>query len=141
MSIQKIMSSNIVSVSADDTLETVRKIFDENSFHHLLVVDSGKLIGVISDRDLLKSVSPFLGTMVESYRDAATLENTVKEIMTREPVTLSPLSDIYEAVDVFNTHKVSCIPIVDSNNSAVGILSWRDIMKAIALLKKKNRAK
>lgn len=66
MSIENIMSKRVVKVVFDDTLATVKQIFDEAKFHHLLVVEDDKLHGVVSDRDLLRAVSPFIGSTVES---------------------------------------------------------------------------
>jgi acetoin utilization protein AcuB len=131
MSIEKIMTTNTVTVELDDTLVTVKEIFDNLKFHHLLVVESGKLIGVVSDRDLLKAISPNIGTMAATYRDDATLNKKVYQVMTRKPITLGPHDPIGDAVDLFITQGISCIPIVDREFRPVGILTWRDILKAI----------
>ncbi len=80
MSVEKIMSKTAVTVEMDDSLRTVKEIFDKTRFHHLLVVESGKLIGVISNRDLLKVLSPNIGTVHETARDAACLNKRVHQI-------------------------------------------------------------
>lgn len=131
MNIERIMSKKVVTVELDDRLEAVKELFDHLKFHHLLVVDSKKLFGVISDRDLLKALSPNLGSMGETWKDTATLNKRVHQIVTRNPIVLNPWSDIYEAVKVFNMHSISCIPIVDQEFKPVGILSWRDIMREL----------
>lgn len=131
MSVKKIMSTTIVTVEMDDRLKTVKEIFSSVRFHHLLVVESGKLVGVLSDRDLLKALSPKIGTPAETEDDSATLNKRVHQIMTRRPVVLKPNSAVYEAIEIFNKQNISCIPIVDDENKPVGILSWRDILKEI----------
>jgi acetoin utilization protein AcuB len=98
MHVRDIMSKTVVTVEMDDSLRTVKEIFDHLHFHHLLVVDEGKLFGVISDRDVLKAPSPRLGTMAESSSHSATLNKRVHQIM----------------------------------NRPVGILGWRDILRAVA---------
>ncbi len=133
MNIEEIMSKNLVTVRLDDTLKVVKKIFDNVNIHHLLVVESDKLFGVISDRDMLKALSPNIGTIVEMNRDTITLNKKVHQIMTSEPVTLAPDADISDAIEIFNNHDISCIPVVDDKNKPVGIISWRDIIKAIKL--------
>ena len=132
MSVQKIMSKKIVTVELDDSLAVVREIFDNLKFHHLLVVESGKLIGVVSDRDLLKAVSPNLGTISATLKDEATLNKRVHQIMTSKLFTLKPEAAISDAVNLLNTHKISCIPVVDNEFRPLGIVSWRDILKAVA---------
>jgi acetoin utilization protein AcuB len=139
MSVEKIMSKTVVTVEMDDSLKVVKDIFDNTGFHHLLVIESGKLFGVISDRDLLKSLSPNVGTISETLKDAATLNKRAHQIMTRKPVTLAANANIYDAIDVFNNHDISCLPIVDDERKPIGILSWRDILKALASYREDNK--
>ncbi len=129
MNVGQIMSSRPVTVGLDDSLSIVKDIFDNAKFHHLLVVDEGKLIGVVSDRDLLRSISPNIGTNNYTYKDLTTLDKRVHQIATRKPVTLLAEATVEDAIAMFNTHRISCIPIVDKDNVPVGILSWRDILK------------
>jgi acetoin utilization protein AcuB len=126
------MTNKIVTVELDDSLAMVKEIFDNLKFHHLLVVESDKLVGVVSDRDLLKALSPNLGTISATLNDEATLNKRVHHIMTRKLVTLYPDAAISDAVNLFNTHKISCIPIVDNAFRPLGIVSWRDLLKAVA---------
>lgn len=131
MSLLKIMTRQVTTIGMDETLETLQHIFSKNKFHHVLVVDAGVLVGVVSDRDLLKALSPNLGTAAETMRDLATLNKKVHQVMQRDLRALSPDAGIYDAVHLFNRERVSCIPIVDESRKPVGILSWRDIMRAL----------
>jgi len=131
MNVETIMSKKIVSVAMDDSLRKVKSMFDNQRFHHLLVVESDRLFGVVSDRDFLKALSPNIGTATETNRDAATLNKKVHQIMTRNPVTLGPGADIRDAIDVFNNYNISCIPVVDDEHKPVGIISWRDILRTL----------
>ena len=131
MKVQDIMSKRVVTVRLDDRLHVVKKIFDSTHFHHLLAVeDDGTLYGVVSDRDLLRALSPFIGSTAETVRDAATLNKAVHQIMTRKPITLPPEASVVDAIKVFLAHPVSCIPIVDAQFVPVGIVSWRDVLKS-----------
>ncbi len=133
MTVSDIMSRRVATVTLDDRLRTVKQIFDSSKFHHLLAVeDDGTLYGVVSDRDLLRALSPFIGSIVETGRDIATLDKPVHQIMTRKPITLPADASIAEAIRVFLEHPVSCIPIVDAQFKPVGIVSWRDVLKSFA---------
>ncbi len=138
MSVEKIMTKPLVTITLDDSLRKVKEIFDSTRFHHLLVVEGGKLFGVISDRDLLKAISPNIGTAAETAGDTATLNKKVHQVMTRKPVTLEPNVGIYDAIKIFNKHNISCIPVVDGERKPVGIISWRDILKAIESIRGKK---
>lgn len=128
MSVAKIMSKRVVSVHMDDSLQSLRELFSATGFHHLVVVHNNQLQGIISDRDLMKAISPFVDTVSERNLDRATLDKKAHQIMTRNVITLHPDASIYTAIELFNNNKISCIPVVDEKHHAVGMVSWRDIM-------------
>lgn len=133
MILRNIMTARVVTVEMDDRLEAVREIFDSMNFHHLLVVDERKkLSGIVSDRDLLRALSPYVGSAAETARDLATLNKRVHQIMSRHPLTLTPQSSVAEAVNLLLAHRISCIPIVDDEFKPIGIVSWRDLLKSVA---------
>lgn len=132
MNIQQIMTTRIVTVALGDRLATVKEIFDRSKLHHLLVVEEQKLFGVVSDRDLLRALSPNIGTISETDKDRAALNKQVHQIMTRKPITLPPEAPIADAVDLLLTRSISCIPVVDAEFRPLGILNWRDVLKALA---------
>lgn len=127
-----IMSRRLVTVTMDDTLATVQQLFKEHRFHHLLVVEDRTLVGIISDRDLLKALSPNIGTLSETDRDRATLNKRAHQIMTRNPVSVRPTTPLATAASLMLEKKVSCLPVTSDEHRLEGILSWRDILKALA---------
>ena len=140
MKIEQIMSRGIVTVEMDDKLSVIKEIFDHLKFHHVLVVEFKKLVGVVSDRDLLKAISPNLGARTETTKDVASLAKRAHQIMTRKPITLHPDATLTDAVNLFTSHQVSCIPIVDNDYRPVGIVSWRDALKALSAMQQNNPA-
>ena len=131
MKASELMSTNLVVVQMDDHLGKLKAIFEETRFHHLLVVEGERLYGIISDRDLLKSLSPNIGTMAATTKDMASLNKKAHQIMTRRPIFLREDATIDDAISIFNQNKISCIPIVDNTEAPFGIISWRDIMREI----------
>lgn len=131
MSIERLMSRFPVTVRMDDSLEHVKNIFERERFHHLLVVEDNTLVGVLSDRDLFKALSPRLETASETSKDKACLHRRVHQIMTRELLTLTPEADLTDAIHLLTKHPVSCIPVVNEHNKPLGILTWRDILRII----------
>lgn len=138
MIVDDIMSKSLVTVNVSDNLWKVKQLFEETGFHHLLVVQDDKLIGIVSDRDYLKAISPRIDTVTERAKDAETLNKTVRQIMTADVITLAPNTDVYDAIDIFIYNKISCIPIVDQDNKPQGIVSWRDILLVVAKTRKKS---
>tara|TARA_B100001250_G_scaffold391209_1_gene391871 strand:- start:894 stop:1538 length:645 start_codon:yes stop_codon:yes gene_type:complete len=141
MLIKSMMTPRPVTVQMDDPIEIVKKIFEKTGFHHLLVLDKRVLVGIISDRDLLKTLSPYLGTEAEMSRDVATLEKRAHQIMTRTPITITAEQNIYDALEMFLKYKLSCLPVVNEEGRPVGILSWRDIFRTVHERRQKKLAK
>lgn len=133
MKVSSIMSSPVVTVEMDDSLATVKQIFANTKFHHLLVVEDKRLFGVISDRDLFKAISPNLDTAAEKNADRMTLNKRAHQIMSRQPIAIEQNEKVSQALALFNQHTISCIPVVDEQQRPVGILSWRDIFKIIKI--------
>lgn len=123
------MTHKVVTVEMDDTLLTIRMIFQHVKFHHLVVVDNRKPVGVISDRDFLKAVSPFLGKIIETTRDLDTLKKRAHQIMTRNPVTVYPETSIESAADLLLEKNISCLPVISSQGDIVGMVTWKDILQ------------
>ena len=138
MQVKSLMSNNVVTVEMDDPLSTVKEIFDNTKFHHLLVVEGSKLYGIISDRDLLKSLSPNVDAIAATDKDLASLNKKAHQIMMRKLITIDESSSIKDAIELFNNNKISCIPVINTNNEPVGMLSWRDIMKELGRRIKKG---
>lgn len=123
------MSRRVVTVTMDDSLARVRELFTELHFHHLLVVQQEQLLGVISDRDLLKAISPYVDTNSETGRDRATLNKRAHQIMSRHCITVTPGATIETAAQLLIENKVSCLPVVTADGKLQGIISWRDLLK------------
>lgn len=129
MELKDIMTTRVVTVNMDDKLTVVKEIFDHVRFHHLMVVEEEELIGVISDRDLLKEISPFLETTSEQSRDLRTLKKKAHQIMSRAPITARQDMEVREAASLLVDKHISCLPVVDEDNHLLGIVSWKDILK------------
>lgn len=128
-SIAHIMTTRVVTVGMDETLERVKKIFHTFRFHHVLVVEDGALVGIISDRDLLKAVSPYVGTLSETPRDIATLSKRVHQIMSHHPITVNVITTLEEAALIMIKQGVSCLPVVSSEGGLLGVITWKDLLK------------
>ncbi len=129
MNVASIMTTRVATVEMDDSLRVINGIFCAARFHHLLVVDNDRLVGVISDRDLLKASSPFLDTAAERPQDVARLGRKVHQIMTRTPITIHRDTSIAEAVEVLLKKNVSCLPVVTRDQKIEGIVTWKDLLR------------
>jgi len=127
VTIESVMTRLIVTVDMDETVGAIHDLFERHRFHHVLVVEEGRLAGVISDRDLLRTISPFVGKMAERRQDVASLRRKAHQVMTRAPISVHPGATVEEAGRVMLDHRVSCVPVVE-NDAPVGIVTWRDLL-------------
>ncbi|MEL6796839.1 MAG: CBS domain-containing protein [Planctomycetota bacterium] len=127
-----ILTNSIVTVSMDDSLETVRALFKQHRFHHLLVIEKGKAVGVLSERDLLKNISPFIDQMSERKQDTWTLQKRVHQIMQRDLVWATPDTSIHDASLMMAANQISCLPVLDEQSKPLGIVTARDILRWLA---------
>ncbi|MBP0604590.1 MULTISPECIES: CBS domain-containing protein [Aeromonas] len=130
MLIKEIMTTRVATVSMDDRLSVIKEIFEQAHFRHLLVVEDEVLVGVISDRDLLRAISPYLDTDAEMNRDTETLNRRAHQIMSRHPITISPELSLQDAAAIMLQQHVSCLPVLE-NGALVGIVSWKDLLKVM----------
>jgi acetoin utilization protein AcuB len=114
MQVGHLMSKNVNTVMVSTPLKEVREWIVEYRYRHLLVCDSyGKLVGVISDRDL--------------HRVA---DGTAADMMTRNPITVSSNQPVSPVITLMMDRKISSVPVVDGDN-IVGILTTTDLMIAL----------
>jgi acetoin utilization protein AcuB len=134
MLVENWMSKDVVTVDVNDSMQDATRLLKEHNIRGLPVMENGKLVGVVTDRDLKKA----------SASDATTLEIhellymisriKVKEIMTQDPITISVDSTIDEAAEVLLENKLSGAPVVDDKGQVVGIITQIDIFRVIISL-------
>jgi acetoin utilization protein AcuB len=126
----QIMPRGAVMVSPDASLRRLRELFEAHHIHHLLVVDRHKVVGVVSDRDLLRNISTFVGNALnERGQDLATLNRKAHQVMSRHLVTATAGTTIEEAAELILEHGISCLPVVDEQMAPVSIITWRDLLR------------
>jgi acetoin utilization protein AcuB len=131
MIVADIMTTNPVTVNMDTELLLIKEVFDHVYFHHLLVENESDktFAGVISDRDLLSALSPYIHTAAETLRDKETLKKRAHQIMSRQIDTVTPATDCNVAVKKMLDADVSCLPVVDDDMVILGIVTWKDFLK------------
>jgi len=132
MFVSETMNTNLVSIAPETKLSEVRTLMKDNNFRHLPVVDKdGKLIGIVTDRDM-RDASPSSLLSEEEYQRTLdrVMEHTVSEIMTKDPLTISVYFTLQDTLMVMGSRKVGALPVVDEDGYLKGIMSTRDLLKA-----------
>lgn len=129
MTVDTIMSRHVIAVNMDAELHSIREVFQKYHIHHVVVLEQCRLVGVISDRDMLANLSPFVGKHAERSQDEQTRHKHAHQFMSRNPITAAPDMPIADAALLLLNSNISCLPIVDAAGAVVGIVTWRDFLR------------
>lgn len=124
-----IMTPDPTTVGPDTSvLELARLIHAKECRHMLVADDQRRLLGVISDRDVIRCFGP------SDYPDENLLMRIkTREIMSSDLITITPYATLEEAVGLVITHGISCLPVV-SGEALIGILTNTDLFLALQFL-------
>lgn len=124
------MTRKVLTVASDDYLSDAIAIMQEHCIKHLPVVKAGKLVGLLSDRDI-KEYSPSKATALDIYELHYLLANTrIREVMRTKIMTTAPETPVEEAAMLFMDNGIGCLPVLDGRR-LVGIISDKDIYHAL----------
>lgn len=123
------MSRNVMTVSPETTLGEAEELMKKHRIRHLPVVETGRLVGLVSQRDLLRaSIDGLSGPAPKGISD---LRRSValRRLMVTNVVTLPPGSELAEAAKILWDRKLGCVPIVDDDGDVTGILTEADFVR------------
>jgi len=133
LTVDELMTRDLVTLKEDDDLVTGDDLLAENNIRHLPVVKDGKLLGLVSHRDLIRALA-------RQERVPGAPSVLVREIMTRGVETLKPKSAVREAIHKMLDNKFGCMPVVEDGGRLVGIITETDIIRlAGRLLEREER--
>jgi acetoin utilization protein AcuB len=130
MLIKDWMTKDPVTIMEDTSMIKAIHIMKERRFRRLPVVTDGRLVGMVTDRDL-KEASPSKATTLDVHELYYLLaELQVKEIMSRNPVSVLADDTVEHAAQVMLEHTISGLPVVDRDGKVVGIITQSDVFRA-----------
>lgn len=111
------MTRNVVTIDEAADLPEALTLMDAHDVRHLVVVDDRRVLGVVSERDLL----PHLDEKVQ-----------VGEIMTKKVLGVSPAVSVSWAADLMLRNKIGCLPVLEDGEKLVGIITESDVLSALS---------
>ncbi len=131
-----IMTKEVVTVEETDSLEFLEESMRLLQFRHLPVVDGNRLIGMVSQRDLLSISASSLLPAARQQSQLLTRKFIVRDIMTRNVVTVGPETPLIEVATLLRQKKLGCLPVVKGENTFLGIITEADFVALAATLLK-----
>jgi acetoin utilization protein AcuB len=127
MKVVDVMTKDPLTMSPIETIGQADDLMNTNRIRQIPVVGEKRLVGIVTDRDIRSFLS---GSLLESPEDRErALAAEVREIMTTEPISVSPDDDLQEAVELMIEEKIGGIPVVDEAEGLVGIVTYVDVLR------------
>jgi acetoin utilization protein AcuB len=132
MFVSRSMTREVITVDQEATIFDAQELLVKNKIRHLPIIDKDRrLIGIITDRDI-RSALPY-NSLIKRYSEEEkerVSKFKVKDIMTKDPITISPTYTIQDALLIIQNSKVGALPVVDDDHKLKGIISVRDLLRA-----------
>jgi len=129
MTVTELMTPSPITIGPNTPVLEARQLMIQKRIRHLLVAEAGKLLGIVTDRDIrlnLPSPATSLSVWEVNYLLA---RMTVESAMTTSVVVISPRHDAKEAASLMLDHKIGALPVVDGGR-LVGIITETDLLRA-----------
>lgn len=134
LKVADVMTRDVSTVLEEDNLERVLSLLAPYRFRHVPVVDDGRVVGILSQRDLLQLTSQGRDhSAVARARKAHTMEQTfVRDVMNQKVITIGSEASLGDAARLMLEHRVGALPVVDAQEQLIGIVSESDLLRRLA---------
>ena len=129
--VRDIMGKKVVTISVSERLSTVEDIMTLGHVRHMPVVQGGKLVGVVSERDLLRASLSVLSEHRGAERRAFLHVVEIARVMSAPPIVIGPDATVDEAALVMAEKKIGCLPVVE-NDHLLGMVTETDVLRCMA---------
>lgn len=125
--ISEVMTTDPVTLSSEATLLDARALMASKSIKHLPIVDDGKLVGLVSETDLLEAADSILDGDSDTGHASHEAHIPLSEVMTRHVATVTPENNLRKAALFLQEHRYGCLPVIE-NGQLVGIITDYDFV-------------
>jgi CBS domain-containing protein len=130
VTVRDLMAQNPATLGRNETLDLAESIMNLGRIRHMPVVDDGKIVGIVSQRDLFRSALITALGFGRKTTSALIKTITIKEVMTEYVITISPETTVKEAARVMIDKKIGCLPVVE-DQKLIGLLTETDILRYV----------
>ena len=127
--VRDLMTSEVITLRADENVSSFRDVLYDHGFRHVPVVDAeGNLIGLVTERDLLRNVLTDQADVPLSVREETMYATQIGDIMVQDVQTVEPEDTLPHAAQIMLENKFGCVPVTDGE-LLVGILTESDFIR------------
>ncbi|MGH7286667.1 MAG: CBS domain-containing protein [Myxococcota bacterium] len=129
--VRDIMETKLVTISANERLSMVEDIMTLGRVRHMPVVQGGQLVGVVSERDLLRASLSVLSEHRDAERRAFLHVVEISRVMSAPPIVIGPDASIEQAALLMADKKIGCLPVV-AGDQLIGMVTETDVLRWVA---------
>jgi len=129
--VRDLMQTKLVTISVGDRLSTVEDIMTLGHVRHMPVVQAGRLVGVVSERDLLRASLSVFSEHRDAERRAFLSVVEIARVMSSPPIVVGPDATIEEAALIMAEKRIGCLPVLHEE-VLVGMLTETDVLRWVA---------
>ena len=130
---REIMMGSPVTLKPEDSLDLANDVISLGRIRHIPVVDDGKLVGMITERDLIGAAANKIFGLKQASKSALLKTVIIKDVMKKRVITVAPDTPIKDAVHLMAEKKIGSVPVV-SDGSLVGLVTTTDILRYVESL-------
>lgn len=133
MKVRDVMQPEVVTIDEGAAIDLADGLMRMDRIRHLPVVGDGRVVGILSQRDLFRAGVALLAGGAGGEDEARPARLRVGDVMTREVFTAHPDADLGAAVEMMLQQRVGCLPVV-LDDRLIGLLAETDVLRALARL-------
>ncbi|MEA3435526.1 MAG: CBS and ACT domain-containing protein [Thermodesulfobacteriota bacterium] len=134
MLVKNWMSKNVIAVDIDDSMSEAIKLLKENEIKMLPVMKKGKLVGIVTDRDLKRASASDATTLDVHELLFLVSKIKIKDIMTKDPIMIPEDFTVEETAEILLKNKISGAPVIDNEGKVVGAITQTDLFRVLIAL-------
>ncbi|MGE5215937.1 MAG: CBS domain-containing protein [Chloroflexota bacterium] len=131
--VREIMMGSPVTLGPDDNLDLANNVIALGRIRHIPIVDVDKLVGLISERDLIGAAASQVFGLRQKSKSALLKTVLIKEVMKKHVITVAPDTPIKDTAQLMADKKIGCVPVV-SEGALVGLVTTTDILRYVESL-------
>ena len=130
LAVEKIMSTDLVTLEEGENLAIADTIMNLARIRHLPVIDKGRLVGLVTHRDLLRAQVSLFADLSPTENDQIRKQILARDIMTRDVQTVAPDTPVLDVARLMIRRKIGCVPVV-AGGRLVGIVTEADFVRLV----------
>jgi CBS domain-containing membrane protein len=130
MKVGALMSQHVITLESDHSIHLAGSLMNLKHVRHLPVVDGGRLVGLITHRDLIRAQADLMARHYDPAEKTRTFSIPVSEVMKSNVWTVTPHTPVLEAAQIMLDHKYGCLPVVEDGR-LVGIVTESDFLALV----------